>query len=148
MRKPKDSVDDERNARPDSPSDAERLFGRELPSRDKDQWLMTSTEIVLGYYTQPSVPMAEHHRLLSRLAAMEHWIAQIRQTGAFLPSDPPAPSEGADDRSVYDKVIENLNKRIVPQPIRNDIRESLDKADRALTGRPGADEALKRISGR
>jgi len=141
-------VDDERNARSGSPSDAERLFGQALPSTEKDSWLMTSTEIVLGYYTQPSVPMAEHHRLLSRLAALEHWIAQIRQNGAFMPSDPPAPSEGADDRSVYDKVIENLDKRIVPQPIRENIRKSLDKADSALTGRPGADEALKRIAGK
>ena len=138
-------MDDERNARSATPSDAERLFGHALPSTQQE-WLMTSTEIVLGYYTQPSVPMAEHHRLLSRLAAAEHWIAQIRQNGAFMPSDPPAPSEGADDRSVYDKVIDNLDKRIVPEPTRTRLRGALDKADAPLTGRPGADEALKRIS--
>lgn len=109
---------------------------------------MTSTEIVLSYYTEPSVPLADHHRVLARLSALEHWIAQIRQTGAFLPSDPPAPSEGAEEPTIYEKVIENLDKRLVPEPTRTRLRGALDKADRPLTGRPGADEALKRISGR
>jgi len=91
-------------------------------------------ELVMDYYNQADY-MNEQQRLLSRLAEFY----RLRMTDETA-SDKPA------EKTIYDQVVENLNKRIVPEPTRGQIRKALDTADAEPTGRVKSDEALKRIT--
>jgi hypothetical protein len=53
-----------------------------------------------------------------------------------------------DPPSDIDRVIDALDRRIVPDRDRTRLREATDRADAPLTGRAGADEGLRGAIGR
>jgi hypothetical protein len=85
----------------------------------------SSFELVMDYYNKAFQHTAENQRSM-----------MSGETASDKPADP----------TIYDQVVENLNKRIVPEPTRGTLRKALDKADAPLAGRDKADDALKRIT--
>lgn len=61
-------------------------------------------------------------------------------------ADSSTTDEVTTNRGPVDVVIDQLDRRIIPQPDRSRLRKALDTADAPLGGRAGADEALKRIT--
>lgn len=59
-------------------------------------------------------------------------------------SDDPKPEPATD----VDRVVDALDRRVVPPGDRTRLRRSLDKADAPQAGRAGADEGLGRAIGR
>lgn len=55
-----------------------------------------------------------------------------------MTDETPAPS------SPVDVVIDQLDRRVIGPADRGRLRDAVDRADKPLTGRPGADQAIGR----
>lgn len=84
----------------------------------------------------------------NRIAMFDAWLAKLEARVAEIKSivavddAPPEPSTDVD------RVIDQLDRRVMPQPDRQRLRDAVERADRPLTGRAGSDEGLGRAIGR
>ena len=93
---------------------------------------------------------ALHRRAMERVAELElenerliRALIQVRHD-ARISVDDPKPEPATD----VDRVIDQLDRRLVPERDRFRLRRHLDRADAPQRGRPGADEGLGRAIGR
>ena len=73
-----------------------------------------------------------------------NWAVGQARRDARVSVDDPKPEPATD----VDRVIDQLDRRLVPERDRFRLRRHLDKADAPQRGRPGADEGLGRAIGR